>query len=322
MFIYVYSPSDFIGGLPNEAGGAASGSPTFNLQLVPGATPTLIEITDNEAVFDEIDGSQSLTNSVNIDGTAYGAGTTVHTAYDLINTGSGHKVTSIHFGGNGYEQGAVHGLVSTELLVPGVNYSFNFERSSYLQNNEYDDYVACFAEGMRIDTPTGPKLVQDLQIGDLVLTKDNGAKPVEWIGSRKVAAKAAFAPVVISAGALGNENDLVFSPEHRVLLTGAAIELAFGDVEVLVAAKHLVDHDRIYRRTGGDVRYFHVMFDAHEIVSSDGVYSESFLYSELALSGFEAEQAAEIHALFPELSIDREYVSARRCLRRHEVAIL
>ena len=114
MFIYVYSPSDFIGGLPNEAGGAASGSPTFNLQLVPGATPTLIEITDNEAVFDEIDGSQSLTNSVNIDGTAYGAGTTVHTAYDLINTGSGHKVTSIHFGGNGYEQGAVHGLVSTE----------------------------------------------------------------------------------------------------------------------------------------------------------------------------------------------------------------
>lgn len=322
MFIYVYSPSDFISGLPNELNGAAQGSPTFNLQLVPGATPTLIEITDNDAVFDEIDNSQSVTNTVTIDGITYPAGTTVHTAYDLINTGTGHKVTSVHFGGDGFEQGAVHGLVSTVPLVPGVNYSFNQERSSWGQNNEYDDYVACFAQGMRIDTPKGPVAVEDLRMGDMVLTKDNGAKPIVWIGSREVAARGSFAPVVISAGALGNDSDVVVSPEHRILMTGAAVELAFGDDEVLVAAKHLVNHDRIYRRTGDKVRYFHVMFDAHEIISSDGVYSESFLFSELALSGFEAAQAAEINALFPELAGSAEFISARRCLRRHEVAIL
>ncbi len=257
-----------------------------------------------------------------IDGTTYTDGTEVHTAYDLINTGTGHKVTSLHFGGDGYQQGAVQGLASTVPLAPGQSYNFNTERSSYRQNNQYDDYVACFAQGTRIATTTGERYIEQLQSGDLVLTRDNGSQPLAWVAHRTVPATGAFAPVVLPAGVLGNTRDLVLSPQHRMVISGARAELFFGETEVMVPAIYLAEQGLGYRKPGGEVTYYHLMFDQHEVIYSEGVASESYLPCDGR--GLSVEARAEFIKLFPELAATgaQRYGTARRVLRRHECSLL
>jgi len=322
-FVYVYSPSDFVS-LPDENGGAADGSPTFTLTLVPGATPTLVEISDDDLVFDEIDTTQTLTAAVTIDGTPYTAGTSVHTAYDLVDSGSGHRVSALHFGGDGTEQGAVHGIVSTVPMIAGQSYTFDTERDSDTQSNQYSDFVACFAEGTLIETEDGYVRVEDLHEGSCVLTMDNGVQPIRWIGRRTVQAVGAMAPVVISAGTVGNTRNLVVSPEHRILVGGAKVEYHFGQDEVLVAAKFLCDGDRIYRRPGHEVTYYHFMFDSHQIVFAEGVPAESFLPGEASIGSFGAGAREELRKLFPELfRFGADVIEpARMMLRSFEAKVL
>jgi len=323
-YLYVYSPSDFVGGLPDEVGAEADGAPTFVLTLKADAVPTLIEVTDDDKIFDEVDATQSVTTDVAIDGTKVAAGTTINTAYDLLNSTNGHKVTSFHFGGDGYQQGPVDGIVSTVPLKPGESYKFDSERTSHQQDNPYSDYVACFTKGCLIETITGMVTVEDLSVGDLVKTRDNGYQPIRWIGGRSVAAIGKMAPIVFAKGVIGNRRELVVSPEHRVLIEDARVELLFAEDAVLVAAKHLVDGDRIYRRTGGDVTYYHFMFDQHQIVYSEGVASESFLPEQAAMGGLLQNARQEVLAIFPELQngTGAAYSAAARCLRQFESVLL
>ena len=322
-FLYVYSPSDFVVTPPDEVGAQADGTPTFTLTLKAGATPTRIKVGDDEGVFDEIDGSQTITKDVDLDGTSYGAGTTIHTAYDLINTATGHKVTSLHFGGDGYQQGAIHGIVSTIEMVPGVDYTFNTERTSHNQNNQYSDYYACFAKGSLIETDRGQVPVEELSVDDLVKTRDHGFQPIRWIGGKTMSAVGKLAPIVFAKGAIGNDVELVVSPEHRMLIEGYRVEMLFGQDQVLVSAKFLCDGDMIYRKAGGTVTYFHFMFDQHEIVYSNGVPTESFLPEKNAMSGLECSAQQEIFEIFPELEFNgHSYIAANMCLKSYEAKLL
>lgn len=115
-YLYAYSPSDFVEGLPAESGAQAAGTPGVTLTLKADTAPAVIELNGNDLVFDEVDSPQSLAQTVNIDSVA--AGTTINSAYDLINSGTGHKATSFHFGGDGYQQGPVDGIASTVALTP------------------------------------------------------------------------------------------------------------------------------------------------------------------------------------------------------------
>ncbi|WP_025051522.1 Hint domain-containing protein [Sulfitobacter noctilucae] len=320
-FVYIYSPDDFVTAPPIEAGAAADGVAPFVLTLRPGAKPTVVEITDDDTVFDEIDATQSITNDIDLDGTTYAAGTTINTAYDLINTTTGHRVTSVHFGGDGYQQGAVAGIASTEILQSGQSYTFDAERTSHQQNNQYADYVACFAHSAMIDTDRGPVAAGDLQQGDLVVTMDQGLQPLRGVLSQSVAAIAQFAPVVFPVGILGNTIEIVVSPQHRMLLTGPRAELLFGEAEVLVPAVFLAEHGLGYRREGGSVRYIHLVFDTHQIIFSGGCPSESFLPSDQTHLPMAVQ--TELLSLFPCQDVmTRAGQAARVCLRRHEVAAL
>ena len=309
-FLYVYSPSDFVTGLPNESGSNAAGSRPFPLTLKPGAVPTLIEVTDNESKFDELDTTQELTNAVDIDGMTLAAGTSIHTAYDLINTTTGHKVTSLHFGGDGYEQGAVHGLVSTVELVPGTVYTFNINRSSVNQENYYDDYVACFTAGTRIATQRGLVNVECLRVGDLLETADHGFQPLRLVLHRQISseelhAKPNLLPVLISQGALGMGlpvRDLQVSPQHRFVANSPIVARMFDQAEVLVAAKKLTALSGIYvDKNVEDVTYFHLVMDRHEILFAENAPTESFYSGPMAIAGLSAEARDEMEAIFPEL---------------------
>ena len=163
------------------------------------------------------------------------------------------------------------------------------------------DSVPCFVAGTMIETTTGPRAVETLAPGDLVLTHDNGPQPLRWIGRRLVEAQGSFAPIHIAAGTFGAHGELFLSPQHRVLIRDPLAEILFEQAEVLVAAKDLVDGVHVRVVEGGMVEYVHILFDAHQVVFSEGLATESFLPGPQTTASFEQEIVAEICTLFPEL---------------------
>lgn len=161
--------------------------------------------------------------------------------------------------------------------------------------------IVCFTAGTLIETATGPRPIETLRPGDLVLTRDNGLQPLRWIGRRKTAARGRFAPVRIARGALGNTRDLLVSPQHRILITGWQAELLFGEAEILVPAIALLNDRTITQTPQDSVEYVHILFDRHEIVLAEGIPSESFFPGPNALSSLERAARSEVLALFPEL---------------------
>lgn len=185
--------------------------------------------------------------------------------------------------------------------------------------------VPCFVAGTLIATPTGEIAAELLSPGDLVLTQDDGPQPVRWIGQRCVKATGDFAPIHIRANTFGEHGDLLVSPLHCVLIRDNLAELLFGEAEVLIAARDLVNDRSVLRRVGGEVTYVHLLFDRHQVVFSEGLETESFLPGPQTNKSLDREVADEIYALFPE--IDRETghgysPAARRTLKTYEAGIL
>ncbi|MEO1365372.1 MAG: Hint domain-containing protein, partial [Pseudomonadota bacterium] len=185
--------------------------------------------------------------------------------------------------------------------------------------------VPCFVAGTLIETPSGRIAVEALQPGDMVLTQDDGPQPLRWIGTRTVPATGNFAPIHIRGGTFGPHGDVMVSPLHRVLVRDSLAELLFGEPEVLVAAKDLLNDHSVRRCAGGEVTYVHLMFDRHQVVFTEGLATESFLPGPQITQSFEAEIVDEICAVFPELDPDTGAgysAAARRTLRHYEADLL
>lgn len=180
--------------------------------------------------------------------------------------------------------------------------------------------VVCFTSGSLIETPDGPRMVQDLAPGDLVITAQSGPQPVRWAGRTTVAAMGDLAPIVITAGTLGNTADLIVSPQHAVLLNDWRAELLFGQDEVLVRAVDLLGMDGVYRKAGGIVTYCHILMDAHHLVQSGGVWSETLYPGAVAMGAVDDAARDEILRLFPDVA---DYgPMAAPTLRRFEARVL
>ncbi|MGI3185046.1 Hint domain-containing protein [Nioella aestuarii] len=198
---------------------------------------------------------------------------------------------------------------------------------------EIENVVPCFTPGSRIATPRGEVAVEALQPGDKIITRDNGIQEIRWIGSRmlnhaELRRAPNLRPVLIKAGALGNglpERDMLVSPQHRMLVGNDRTQLYFEESEVLVAAKHLVDHKGIRYMDTLRTTYIHFMFDQHEVVLADGAWTESFQPGDQTLGGMGKDQRDEIYTLFPELQqpagID-SYAAARKVLKGHEARLI
>ncbi|MEQ6247477.1 Hint domain-containing protein [Sulfitobacter sp. HNIBRBA3233] len=204
------------------------------------------------------------------------------------------------------------GVISPEEVADGV---FDSKLNELL--------AICFAKGTLIETPRGPRYIESLAIGDAVNTLDAGPQEIRWIGSRKIAGTGANAPVHIAAGALGNIRPLVVSQNHRMLVTGPKAELLFGQREVLVAAKHLVDDHKIRIVPCAAVEYFHFLCDAHQIVFAEGCPAESLFPGKEALNAVDPAARKEITQLFPDLQRRETTLSlSRYTLSRREAAAL
>ncbi len=193
--------------------------------------------------------------------------------------------------------------------------------------------VICFTPGTRIETPDGPRLVEDLREGDRVQTRDSGAQEIRWIGSRRLTGARLFAtprlrPVRLRAGALGQDvpdATLVVSPEHRVLVRGDVARALFNTPEVLVMARDLVNNDSVaVDLASREVTYIHLLLPGHEIIWANGVETESFHPASAALSTLTETDRARLLALDPNLAHEPHLYGghARRCLSASEAAIL
>ncbi|MBK46121.1 MAG: 2,3,4,5-tetrahydropyridine-2,6-carboxylate N-succinyltransferase [Roseovarius sp.] len=252
------------------------------------------------------------------------------------------KLTITHLNGQAVAAGDIVTLTSGQqiqlnadgtvtVLGDGDTEVFNFTYDVASSTGQTDvglvtvDSVPCFVAGTRIRTPDGELAVETLRPGDLVLTKDEGAQPLRWIGMRRVRAAGEFAPIRIAADTFGRHGELWLSPLHRVLVRDALAELLFGEAEVLVAARDLVNDGTVRRIEGGEVTYVHLLFDRHQLIWSERLLTESFLPGPQTARSFEAEMVAEIRALFPEIDprTGAGYSpAARRALRPFEARLL
>lgn len=180
----------------------------------------------------------------------------------------------------------------------------------------------CFAAGTLIETECGMMPVEQINVGDLVRTLDNGLQPVRWVGARSAPALDKRAPIRFAPGAIGNVRELLVSPQHKILMSGWRAELFFGEDEVLVAATHLVNADTIHRAPRRSINYHHLMFDAHEILLAEGIPTESFYPGDYILQDDALRD--EVMDLFPEMigTVGPGWSTVRTVLRREEAKML
>ncbi|RUS59289.1 hypothetical protein EGN72_15210 [Pseudorhodobacter sp. E13] len=240
--------------------------------------------------------------------------------FDTLNLSNlgGAAGTNIIYGGGNDESGIVEVLDGTGAVVGTFSFS------------NIESVIPCFTPGTMILTKDGEKPVESLQVGDKVLTRDNGYQTIRWVGQRHLsahdlAAQPNFNPVRIRAGALGDNlpcRDMTVSPQHRMLISGPRAEMLFGEAEVLVAALHLVNDRSIVRAWPQQVTYIHLLFDEHEIIRADGAWTESFQPGDQTLHSIDSPQRAELLALFPELAQGDFYPAARITLKAYEAKVL
>lgn len=298
-------------------------------------------IDDSEAWFADSDSSQTLDGAQVIDGVSGSDGMRAEAEYQVHVSDGNNSYTLVGFNIN--ESSPSYGTVEGLAFIGGpggfppigvplrvISVSEGPGSSSTL----YSDYASpiCLTSGALIDTPNGARRIETLAIGDKVLTVDHGAQPIRWIGcitvgAARLAAEPAFRPVRLRRGALAPglpRADMLVSQQHRILIRGSRAELLFGEAEVLVAARHLInDHGIELARDVRDVTYFHLLFDAHEIITADGIETESFLPGPTALASVPKAALAELYALFPELHhAANGFTPARAMLNGHEGRLL
>ena len=150
--------------------------------------------------------------------------------------------------------------------------------------------LACFAAGTRIRTEAGETAVENLTVGDRVVTIDGSLRPIAWIGHRRIARPdIRQRPIRIAAHAMAPgwpRRDLFLSPDHAVFLEG-----------VLVPIHALQDGGRIAPVPVDEVTYFHLMLETHDVIFAEGLPAETLLDDDTGR--FDNDDATQTDTMVP-----------------------
>lgn len=162
--------------------------------------------------------------------------------------------------------------------------------------------IPCFFAGTPILTAKGWRKVEEIGVGDVLLTT-TGRQRAIWVGRRhlegaEMAARPVLRPVHFPPGTIGNDRPLRLSPQHAVLLANAA------GISVLVKARHLAEIGfggaRVARGMGA-VTYHHILLERHAVIFAAGAPCESFYPGPQAMAMLDwparLAVAAAIHGL-------------------------
>ena len=302
-----------------------------------------------DVFFDDNDGDQRLRQTQTFDEIEYDRNTIVEAEYTLVmldpNTGIEYRAVGVNFRepNSGLPSYAtVEGLAFVDVLPPvGVDLivtdAFEGPGDFGVPRLEAGDIAEpgpiCFTPGTMIRTPEGTRPVEELCVGDLVETVDNGPQPVRWIGTIEVgpfrmAMAPSFRPIRIRKDAFGKNNpsrDLMVSPQHRILVEGWKAELLFGENQILAAAAHLVDDCNVVRAWDvTQTTYIHLQFDEHELVYSNGLVTESLNPGPMGMAAVTQDARDELAALFPDRDLTQTpaHEAARRMITQREASAL
>ncbi|HEX3864938.1 MAG TPA: Hint domain-containing protein [Stellaceae bacterium] len=188
-----------------------------------------------------------------------------------------------------------NGSQSVSLQLDGGDYSSVHWLTRPDGTGGTDVAVACYCRGTRVRTPHREMRVEELAIGDLLVTLSGEAKPIRWIGRRAyngrfVAGNRAVLPICIKSDAITKgvpARDLWVSPEHSLFID-----------DVLVQAKHLINNVTVVRNTNiEEVEYFHIELESHDVIYADGAPAETFVDCENRLM---FANGAEYARLYPD----------------------
>lgn len=175
----------------------------------------------------------------------------------------------------------------------------------------FGENEVCFVRGTEILTDIGPRRIETLRVGDLVMTRDNGLQPLRWITASKVPhdrrrGNSQLAPIAIApdtfAPGVPNKT-LRVSPQHRLLLEGPQVDLLLAQDAALASAKNLLNGDSIYECGDeiAELEYWHLVLDQHEVVFANGCPAETLHLGDVALSTLTDAQIEELNDIFPGL---------------------
>jgi len=133
--------------------------------------------------------------------------------------------------------------------------------------------IACFLPGTRILTTRGNTVVEDLMVGDTVITQSMRQRRLCWIGKGKALAtrgrRSAATPIIVRRGALEDNTpnrDLHITKGHSLYIDG-----------VLIPAEFLVNHRSIlWDDRAQEVTVYHLELDDHDILIANGAAAESY----------------------------------------------
>ncbi|MGO9818706.1 MAG: Hint domain-containing protein [Acidocella sp.] len=202
-----------------------------------------------------------------------------------------------------------------DLLINAVSFAQNTDGVSYVPS-DFSTSTAdgslvvsaasadalCYLRGTHILTLRGEVPVEDLAIGDEVVTWRGGVQPVKWIGRQSYAARFIARnfeqiPVNISACALGPNlprRDLFVSPGHSMLLG-----------QTLVLAKSLVNGITVTQEEMPEtVEYYNIELETHDCVLVEGAWGETFADGPGLREHF--NNAASFWALYPDFEAPDE----------------
>ena len=152
----------------------------------------------------------------------------------------------------------------------------------------------CYCPGTLITTDRGEIAVEELAIGDKVVTMSGKVRPIKWIGRRSYSGRFAIGqkhilPVCIQKGALGDhlpKRDLWISPQHAMYLQGVLIE-----AKDLVNDRSIVQASRV-----ASVTYIHVELETHDVIIAEGSFSETFVDDDSRAMFHNAHEYRQLYA--------------------------
>jgi hypothetical protein len=294
IFDYKISPPTNLGSGYNDyiTGTIPSGS---NIILYPttiysSSDLELIDVTvnfqlksdiSNDQFFIIVDGDMSFTNvTFNVDADAVNI-------YWLI-TGTTFLQTTPKLYGTFLYRGSESQFYTDATIINGNIYTDNGYTLSF-NNTEASTILmigqttTCFLEGSKILTEFGYKAIEDLKVGDKIITKgeinnddyidkksDYNSEPIIWLGSFTPIKKNLNSyPICIKKNALGENlpfEDLFVSPLHRIILYGK-----------MIPAENLVNGDTIFQDTSKkSIVYYHLELPSHYSIIANGILTETY----------------------------------------------
>lgn len=159
----------------------------------------------------------------------------------------------------------------------------------------------CFCSGTRIDTPDGPRRIEDIRAGDRLRTSDGGMSTVLWAGARQfdtlpkhqrpivIRPQSQFHGARAPQARFEKTRALRLSPQHRVQIGQQ------DGTPLLAPAKALLGEPGIHQvQRDAPVTYHHILLDRHVVVVAEGVCVETLLLAKGALASLGPRSRLEI----------------------------